>query len=110
VVELVGELLHAVVGHRDDLGVERVGLDQVRACLEVLAVDAADQVGLGQAQQVVVPPQVTGPVREPLAAVVRLLELVPLDHRPHGAVEDEQALLERGGELLGGVWTDERGV
>ena len=38
-VELVGELLHAVVGQRDRVGVEGVGLDDVGAGLEVLAVD-----------------------------------------------------------------------
>ena len=38
-VELVGELLHAVVGQGDRVGVEGVGLDDVGAGLEVLAVD-----------------------------------------------------------------------
>ena len=40
-VELVGQLLHAVVGQGDRVGVERVGLEDVGAGLEVLAVDAA---------------------------------------------------------------------
>ena len=34
-------------------------------------------------------------VREPLAAEVGLGQLVPLDHRPHRAVEDEDALREQ---------------
>ena len=40
-VHLVGEVLHAVVGQGDRVGVERVGLDDVGAGLEVLAVDVA---------------------------------------------------------------------
>ena len=39
-VELVGQLLHAVVGQRDALGVERVGLDDVGPGLQVATVDA----------------------------------------------------------------------
>jgi hypothetical protein len=39
-------------------------------------------------------------VRKPLAAVVRLLQLVTLDHRPHRAVDDEDALLEKVADLL----------
>ena len=39
-------------------------------------------------------------VLETLAAVVRLGELVALDHRAHRAVEDEDARLEGGFELL----------
>ena len=40
-VHLVGELLHAVVGHGDALRVERVGLDDVGAGLEIGLVDLA---------------------------------------------------------------------
>ena len=39
-------------------------------------------------------------VREPLATEVRLRELVPLDHRAHGAVEHEDPLPEQRGEAL----------
>ena len=107
-VELVGELLHAVVGQRDRGGVEGVGLDDVGAGLEVLAVDAGDDVGLGEGEQVVVALQVAGPVREPLAAVAGLGRAVPLDRRTHGAVDDQDPLLEGSGQRLGGVRTPAR--
>ena len=38
------------------------------------------------------------------AAVVGLLQLVPLDHRAHRAVEDQDALLQEGGEFGGAIW------
>ena len=45
-----------------------------------------------------------GVVREALAAIVGLVELVALDHRAHGAVDDQDALvggrLQRGDALL----------
>ncbi len=43
-------------------------------------------------EQIVVALDVAGPVGEPLAPVGRLVQLVALDHRAHGAVEDEDAL------------------
>ncbi len=94
-VELVGQLLHAVVGQRDRGGVEGVGLDDVGAGLEVLAVDAGDDLRLGERQQVVVALQVARPVGEPLAAVARLGGTVALDRGTHGAVEHQDPLLER---------------
>ncbi len=102
-VELVGELLHAVVGEGDRRGVEGVRRDQVGAGVEVLAVDRGDQVRRGDAEQVVVALHVGRPVGEPLTAVARLVRPVPLDRRAHGAVEDEDALLEERSQLRRGV-------
>ena len=68
-VELVGEVLHAVVGLGDRGRGERVGLDDVGAGLEVLPVDRADHLGLGEVEQVAVALDVAVPVGEPLAAV-----------------------------------------
>ena len=104
-IHLVRVVLHAVVGERDALGVEGVGLDDVGAGLEVGVVDLADEVRLGQHEQVVVALDVAGPVGEALAAELLLLELVALHHRAHRAVDDEQPLLERGAELVGRVGT-----
>ena len=35
-------------------------------------------------------------IGEELAAIRRLIQSIALDHRPHGAVEDEDSLLENG--------------
>ncbi len=96
-VELERELLHAVVRQRDRGGVEGVGLDDVGAGLEVLAVDPGDDLGLGEGEQVVVALQVPGPVREPLAAVAGLGRTVPLDRRTHGTVDDQDPLPQGSG-------------
>ncbi len=69
--------------------------------------DAADDLRLGEAEQVVVPVKVARPVGETLAAIVRLLELVALDHGAHGTVQDQDALLQQvleSGVDIGHVW------
>ena len=53
-----------------------------------------DDGGLRQRQQVVVALHVPRPVLEARAAIARLIELVTLDHRTHGAIEQHDALLE----------------
>jgi hypothetical protein len=50
--------------------------------------DAADDAGLGQHQQVVVALEVVRVILEAFAAVVGLLQAVALDHGAHRAVED----------------------
>jgi hypothetical protein len=66
-------------------------------------VDARDDLGGGDAQQVVVALHVARPVGEPLAAVARLVRTVPLDGGAHRAVEDQDPLLQQRGELGGDV-------
>ena len=61
--------------------------------------DALDDRRAGEAEEVVVAPQVTGPVGEALAPVVLLREPFLLDHRPHRAVEDQNALGQRSREV-----------
>ena len=83
------------------MGVERVRGDHVGAGVEVLGVDAADQVRLGQAQQVVGAGQRRRPVGEALAADVGLACAGVLDHGPHGPVEDQDAAAEPLAERVG---------
>ncbi len=103
VVELVGQVLEAVVGQRDRGGVERVGLDDVRAGPEVLLVDRADDVRLRDRQQVVVADQVAGVVGEALPAVAGLVGAVTLDRGAHRAVEHHDPLAQGRREGVGGV-------
>ena len=58
--------------------------------------DVADDVGLGQRQDVGVALEVVAVVGERLAAVVGLAELVPLDQGAHRAVDHQDALAQRG--------------
>ena len=112
-VELRHQVLELVVGLRDLGRVEGVGLDQVGAGLEVGLVDGADQFrpasasagrccpcsSLAAAFAGRVPVRLAfgemhrrRRLREARAAVAGLVELVALDHRAHGAVDDQDAL------------------
>ncbi|MCY1284935.1 hypothetical protein D9M70_338560 [compost metagenome] len=94
-VQLVDQLFHAVVGLGHAGGVEGVGLEDVRAGVQVGLLDGLDHVRAAQQQQVVVALHVARPVGEAGAAVVLFLQLVALDHGAHAAVEDQDALFER---------------
>jgi hypothetical protein len=58
-------------------------------------VDRADHLRVREREQVVVAAQVAMEIAEALAAELLLGELIALHHRAHGAVEHEDALLER---------------
>jgi hypothetical protein len=98
-VEFVGQLGQAVFALRDAGAVEAVGFEDVGAGFEVGLVDAADDVGPRQAQEVVVALEVFRVGRKALAAIVGLGELAPLHHGAHGAVEDQDALRQQGAQF-----------
>jgi len=100
-VDLVGELLRAVVALADAVAVEGVRLDDVGASVEILSMDVTDRVGLREAEQVVVAAQILGPVGEALPAVLRLAVAEGLDQRAHRAVHHDDALAHQLGERFG---------
>ena len=108
VVELVGQLVHVVIGQRHRVRVERVGLQDVGAGLQVLAVDALDDLRLRQVQQVVVALQRARPLPEPVAAVPVLVGAVALDRGAHRAVDHHDAPAQRGGQFIGAIGADVR--
>ena len=52
----------------------------------------ADDVRPRQRKQIVVPLQVTGMIGKPLPAKIVLLQLMPLHHRAHRAIQKQDAL------------------
>ncbi len=86
--------------------VEGVGFQNVGSGGQVAVVDAADHVGPGEGQQVVVALEVLHVGLEPVDPEVSLGEGVFLDLGPHGSVEDEDALGEGSpeqGNTLGSI-------
>ena len=94
-VHLAGQVCQPVVGLADRRGVERVRLDHVGPGVEVGGVNRGDDVGPREREQVVVAAQVTRMVGEARPPEVGLGELVLLDQRPHGPVEDQDPLRRR---------------
>ena len=76
IVELRHERAGPVVGLRDAVGIEGVGLDDVGTGLEVGAVDVGDDLRARQRQDVVVALEIMAMLAKALAAIARLIELV----------------------------------
>ena len=85
-IELTRDLFQPIVLERNSVGVERIGLDQVRARLQVFGVDIADQGGLREAQDVIGSEKIGVGVGKALTPEVLFTELVALNHRAHRAV------------------------
>src|SRR5690606_17081921 len=93
-VQLVDDLFQAVICLGNPGGVEAVGFDNIGASFKISPVDISDNVGLGEAQQVVVATQVPVKISKAFAAIILLAQAVALDHRPHATIQDENALLQ----------------
>ena len=87
-----------VVGLGDGRRRERVGGDHVGACIEIGRVDFADDLRLGQAEDVAVATQVLRVVGEALATEGSFVEAPFLEHRAHRPVEDDDPLAEQVGQ------------
>ena len=87
-----------IIGHGDTGGVEAVGFQNIGTGRQIGLVDLADHLGLGQHQQVIVALEIATPVGKTRAAVIRLLELVALDHGTHATVDDQDPLSQTGGK------------
>ena len=74
-VQSTGQLLEPVLGQAEAVGAEGVGLDGVRAGLDVLAVDRRDELGPGQ---------------DELVQAGALRDAARVEQRAHGAVEQER--------------------
>ena len=66
--------------------------------------DATDDAGLCQGEQVVVAGLLMAEIGEARAVIVGPRELVPLDHGAHGTVEDENALGEQFAKQESAIW------
>jgi len=87
----------------DARGAEAVGLDQVGTRRTVGLVDLLDRVRTGQHQQVAVALEIRGVAAQARSPEILLLELLGLEHRAHGPVQDEDALGKQLLELLASV-------
>ena len=84
--EFPNPIRDVVVGQIREVAAEGVGLHRVRTGLEVRAMDGTQHVGAGVVEDLVAP-------LEPTEVVQR--EIRRLQHRAHGAVADDNALVQR---------------
>src|SRR5207237_82592 len=76
----------------DSRAAEGIGFDDVRPGFEIMSVNFIDHVGFGEEKDFETTLEVlTFPILKTLAAIASLAQLVLLNHRPHGAVEHNDA-------------------
>ncbi len=83
-----------IIGHRGRGGVKGVGLDDIGTRFQVGCMDRPDYLRLGERQKIVIALEVMREIRKTSATVVCLLQLVALDHRAHGTVQQHDAARE----------------
>ena len=93
-IELVGDVLHAVVGLRNGGRGKRVGGNNIGAGAEIGEMDIADRIGPAEVEQIVVAAHLAIPGIEARTAVAFLVQLQRLDHGAHGTVEHKNALIQ----------------
>ena len=93
IIQFGDQRFHTIVGLRHRRRVEGVAFDNIGARLEVSAVDARDQLGTGQRQQIVITLDIAPIAAKSLAAIAIVVELFALDHRAHRTVQHDDALI-----------------
>ena len=94
-VEFVDVIFEAVIQRGNRVRVERVGLDDVGAGFEILRVESpARSCGCVMFSTSKLPAQVVRVLRELRAAKRRFVQLLRLEHRAHGAVQNDDPLLQ----------------
>jgi hypothetical protein len=95
-IQLPDQGFHSVVGLRHGRGIESIGGNDVRAGQQVFTMDACDDLGLRDRQQIIVAAQIAAPVDKTLTSKIRLGQPMPLNHRAHGTVQNDQAPFQQG--------------
>ncbi len=103
VIQFVNLRFHAVIGHRDGGGIEGVGFQNIDTGFQESAMDFLDHIRPGQGQQVVVALLREGMAGEPVAAIIGFFQLVSLNHRAHGAVDDKDSILKQTSQFFRAV-------
>ena len=57
-------MAQAIILLAGEIGIERVGLDEIGACFQILAADIADDLGPGQGEKIVVALEIDGMIAE----------------------------------------------
>ena len=99
-VDLTHIIGHAIIGHRDGVRVKRVCGENIGSRIKILAMNLADHLRAGHAQQVVVALQGLRKLGEPLTTIIRLRQVITLDHGPHTTIQNQDALAQESRETL----------
>ncbi|MPM33683.1 hypothetical protein SDC9_80261 [bioreactor metagenome] len=82
---------HSVIIHRNGVGIERVGFDNIGSGSQVAAMNLFNNFRLRDRKQIVVPFLQLRCIFKPFATILLFRKFVALYHCPHCTVENEDA-------------------
>ena len=93
-IHLTHERGHAIVIHRNGVGIKRIGSEDIDTRVEILPMYRTDDFGARDVEQVVIAFERSGEIGKLFATVIRFGQFKALYHRPHPSVEDQDALVK----------------
>ncbi len=93
-IDVVYSRFGMVVRLGDGGGIEGVGFNNIRSRFQVGFMDLPDHIRPGDGKQVIVSLQIAGVIFKSFSPVVFLLQLVALNHGPHGSIKHKHAFLQ----------------
>ena len=94
-VDIPHRAFQTVIRLRNRSRVERVGFNDLRACLEIGAVNPPDHIGSGDCQDVVVTLEISVMGGKAVAPKIFFAQRMPLHHGSHGPVHQHNPLGQR---------------
>ena len=94
-IQLISEIFHRVIALGNGRCGECIGLNDICTRLKIGAVHVLDDLRARQNENVIIAPDVLGPISEPRTAIARLVQLIALDERPRCPVQHQNALAKR---------------
>ena len=84
-------VLHMIIRHRNALCIEGIGLDDIRPCFQILAMDVTDDIGSRQTQQVVTL-HLSGLLHKTIPTKFLFREIIFLYHGSQRSIQYQDAL------------------
>ena len=94
IVELINEIRHMIVRHRDGRAGKSIGLYNVCPSLQILPVDFIYHAGFGDGQHIIIPFHGICPITKLLAAIVFFGKIILLNHGSHSSIQNQNPMLQ----------------
>ena len=91
-IDFTATVLQMIVGHGNALGTECIGFDNVRSGLKIGFVNLLNQIRTGNAKHIIVAFHLSGQVTEPFSTKIIFCQMIALNHRTLGSVQNQNAL------------------
>ena len=91
-IQLIGQMLHVIIGLRNGGGRKCIGLNNITARREIGRVNVANNIRLGQRQQIIISRNISVIIGETITAIGRFIQLMTLNHCAHCTVKHKNSV------------------